>query len=110
MRVLLDECVNPKLRRAFPGDQVKTVVEMGWRSLTNGRLMEAAAGHFDVFLTLDKNFRFQNPVSSYTLGIVVLDTQLNTLEAYRPQFADIRDLLKRTKPGQVSALQIRCDR
>jgi hypothetical protein len=39
MRALLDECVNPRLRLAFPGDEVKTVGEMGWRALTNGALM-----------------------------------------------------------------------
>jgi predicted nuclease of predicted toxin-antitoxin system len=47
MRILLDECVNPRLRLAFPGVEVKTVAEIGWRSLTNGRLLrEAAANHF----------------------------------------------------------------
>ena len=34
MRILLDECVNPRLRLAFPGDTVKTVAEMGWQSFT----------------------------------------------------------------------------
>ncbi len=63
MRILLDECVNPRLRLAFPGDEVKTVDEMGWRSLTNGRLMKAAAPHFDVFVTLDQNLQFQNPTA-----------------------------------------------
>jgi predicted nuclease of predicted toxin-antitoxin system len=30
MRILFDECVNPRLRLAFPGDVVKTVAEMNW--------------------------------------------------------------------------------
>ena len=51
MRILLDEGVNPRLRLAFPGDEVKTVPEIGWRSLTNGELMKEAAPHFDVFVT-----------------------------------------------------------
>ena len=72
MRILLDECVNPKLRLALPGDVVKAVAEMGWRSLTNGRLMDAAVPHFDVFVTLDQNLQFQNPVGHHLLGIVVL--------------------------------------
>ena len=61
MRILLDEGVNPRLRLAFPGDEVKTVPEMGWRSLTNGKLMKEAAPQFDVFVTLDRNLQFQNP-------------------------------------------------
>jgi hypothetical protein len=50
MRILLDECVNPRLRAAFPGDAVRTVAEMNWRSLTNGRLLEEAAVHFDLLI------------------------------------------------------------
>jgi predicted nuclease of predicted toxin-antitoxin system len=65
MRILLDECVNPRLRLAFPGDSVKTVAEMGWRSLTNGRLMKEAVSLFDVFVTLDQNLRFRiRPVAT----------------------------------------------
>jgi hypothetical protein len=65
---------------------VKTVAEMGWRSLTNGKLMNEAAPHFDVFVTLDRNLQFQNPTGRYALGIVVLITRFNGLAAYRPQF------------------------
>lgn len=106
MRILLDECVNPRLRLAFPGDAVKTVAEMGWRSLTNGRLMEAAVLHFDVFVTLDQNLQFQNATGLCPLGIVVLVTRFNHLAAYRPQFAEIRDVAMRTRPGQVNVVQI----
>jgi len=49
---------------------------------------------------------FQNPIGKYALGIVVLITRFNDLAAYRPQFGDIRDLARRTKPGQVSVLPI----
>jgi len=106
MRILLDECVNPRLRLAFPGDEVRSVAEMGWRSLTNGRLMEAAVPHFDVFVTLDQNLQFQNPTGRYRLGIVVLVSRFNDLATYRPRFAEIRDAVRRTKPGQIRAVQI----
>jgi len=92
---------------AFPGDEVRSVPEMGWRGLTNGALMKAAASLFDVLVTLDQNLRFQNPTGNRPLGIVVLITQFNHLAAYRPQFAEIRDLVRQTKPGQVSVLQVR---
>jgi predicted nuclease of predicted toxin-antitoxin system len=107
MRILLDECVNPRLRLAFPGDEVKSVSEMGWRALTNGALMKAAASRFDVLLTLDQNLQFQNQARKHPLGIVVLITRFNHVAAYRPQFTEIRDLVRQTKPGQVNVLQIR---
>src|SRR5438132_8315423 len=107
MRIRLDECVNPRLRLAFPGDEVRTVAEMGWRSLTNGRLMEEAASQFDILVTLDQNLRFQNATGGCPLGIIVLITRFNHLSAYRPQFAEIRDMARRTRPGEVKVLQIR---
>jgi predicted nuclease of predicted toxin-antitoxin system len=106
MRILLDECVNPRLRLAFPGSAVKTVAELGWRSFTNGRLLREAAGKFDLFVTLDQNLEFQNPARSLSLGILVLKTRFNDLATYRPQFAAIRDAAARTKPGQVTVLPI----
>ncbi|MGA2772173.1 MAG: hypothetical protein ABSG26_15265 [Bryobacteraceae bacterium] len=107
MRILLDECVNPRLRLAFAGDEVRSVPQMGWRALTNGALMKAAAYRFDVLVTLDQSLRFQNPTGKHPFGIVVLLTQFNHAAAYRPQFAEIRDLVRQTKPGQVNVLQIR---
>ena len=107
MRILLDECVNPRLRLAFPGDEVKSVPEMAWQALTNGALMREAAPRFDVLVTLDQNLQFQNQTGKYPMGIVVLITQFNHVAAYRPQFAEIRDLVRQTKPGQVNVLQIR---
>jgi predicted nuclease of predicted toxin-antitoxin system len=106
MRILLDECVNPRLRLAFPGHLVKAVAEMEWRALTNGQLMEAAAPHFDVFITLDQDLQFQNTTGSYPLGIVVLISRFNHIAAYRPQFAEIRDVTLQAKPGQVTVLRI----
>src|SRR5258708_4839736 len=106
MRILFDECVNPRLRLAFPGDEVKTFAEMGWRALTNGALMKKAASRFDVFVTLDQNLPFENQTGKYALGIIVLVTKFSHLAAYRPQFAEIRDLAMQTKPGQVNVLKI----
>lgn len=107
MRILLDECVNPRLRLAFPGDEVRTVAEMGWCALTNGALMKEAASRFEVLVTLDQNLRFQNQTGKHPLGIVVLMTQFNHVAAYRPQFGEIRDMVRQTKPGQVNIVQIR---
>jgi hypothetical protein len=80
---------------------------VGWRGLKNGALMSEATPLFDVLVTLDQNLQFQNQTGKHPIGIVVLITQFNHLAAYRPQFAEIRDLVRQTKPGKVNALQIR---
>jgi hypothetical protein len=48
MRVLLDECVNPRVKEAFPQHEVQTVKGMGWGGFTNGKLMSLAQQSFDV--------------------------------------------------------------
>ena len=35
MRVLLDECVNPRVKAAFADHEVQTVKGMGWGGITN---------------------------------------------------------------------------
>ena len=106
MRILLDECVNPRLRLAFPDAEVKTVAEMGWRSFADGPLLREAASQFDLFVTLDQNLEYQNPAGTLPLGILVLKTPFNDLDTYRPHFAVIRDAASRTKPGQLTRVQI----
>ena len=53
VRVLLDECVHAGLKRELREHTVKTVPEMNWRGVTNGRLLSKAAMEFDVFITAD---------------------------------------------------------
>jgi hypothetical protein len=54
LRVLLDHCVDWRLRRHLPGHAVRTCREEGWDMLKNGVLLSTAeAGGFDVLLTVD---------------------------------------------------------
>jgi hypothetical protein len=58
MRILLDECVNPRVREAFPEHEVKTVRELGWGGINNGKLMSLGQRFgFDVFVTVDSRRR-----------------------------------------------------
>jgi predicted nuclease of predicted toxin-antitoxin system len=56
MRLLLDESVPSRLRRALPDHEVRTVSEMGWSGAKNGKLLALAATAFDAFVTVDKIF------------------------------------------------------
>ncbi|SPE36884.1 hypothetical protein SBA6_600015 [Candidatus Sulfopaludibacter sp. SbA6] len=49
MRILLDECVPARLKRAFPGHAVQTVTETEWRTSKDGPLLTFAQKRFDVF-------------------------------------------------------------
>jgi predicted nuclease of predicted toxin-antitoxin system len=55
MRLLLDESLPVRFRRALPNHDVRTVVEMGWSGVKNGKLLALAANGFNAFVTVDKN-------------------------------------------------------
>ena len=73
MRLLLDESVPSRLRRALVGHEVRTVVEMGWSGVKNGELLALAATEFDAFITVDKNLPYQQNLAMLPVAVIVLD-------------------------------------
>ncbi|MEP6671985.1 MAG: hypothetical protein ABJF10_22675 [Chthoniobacter sp.] len=73
--ILLDHCVPKPLRRWLPGEAVRTCHEEGWDTLLNGELLRAAeAAGFEIFITADKNLRYQQDLSSRRIAIIELPT------------------------------------
>ncbi len=86
MKLLLDECVPWPLHQALPAYQCQTAQQCGWGGFKNGDLLRQAEGHFDVFVTADKNLRYQQNLAGRTLPIVELSTNnLRRLIASREQ-------------------------
>ena len=75
MRVLFDQGTPVPLRQSLAHHEVATAYELGWSTLKNGELLEAAerAG-FAVLVTTDLNLRYQQNLSSRRIAIVVLST------------------------------------
>ena len=74
MKILLDENLPKQLKADFgPEDEVKTVRDMGWLGKKNGELLSlATANDFEVFITLDKNLKFQQSIYKFPLKFIVL--------------------------------------
>jgi hypothetical protein len=72
MKLLLDECVVRDLKRDLAGHDVSTVVEAGFGGLENGQLLRAAAGKYDVLITVDRNLPFQQNISSLQIAVLIL--------------------------------------
>ena len=54
MRLLIDECVDERLRLLFPGPECQTARFASLAGLKNGRLLDAAeAAGFDTLITVD---------------------------------------------------------
>jgi len=47
---------------------------MGWTQLGNGALLRAAVSQFEVFITTDRNLRYQQNLADYRLAIPILPT------------------------------------
>jgi len=102
MRVLLDECVPRALRHELPGHDVKTVAEAGWAGVKNGELLQQASGEFDVLLTVDRNFEYQQNFAGVTLAVIVIHASSNDIAVLRPLMLAALAAIPKCKPGTVT--------
>lgn len=98
MRLLLDESVPVKLRRSLANHDVRTVGEMGWSGVKNGRLLTLGADRFDAFITVDKNLRYQQNLSALPIAVEVLDSLSNELQALAALLPALHQALSTLKP------------
>ena len=95
MRILIDECVDERLRLLFPGHDCQTARFAKLAGLKNGRLLEAAeAAGFDVLITVDQNIPDQQNLAGKQISLIILCGLTNRL----------RDL-ERLVPAAVSAMR-----
>jgi predicted nuclease of predicted toxin-antitoxin system len=85
MRLLVDECIDERLRLLFPGHECETARFANLAGLKNGRLLEAAeqAG-FDVLITADQNIPDQQNLSGRKIALVILCGPTNRLRDLAP--------------------------
>jgi hypothetical protein len=73
MRILFDNGTPRGVVAALAGHVVEEARARGWDNLKNGELLAAAeAAYFDVFVTTDRNLRFQQNLVARKIAIVVL--------------------------------------
>ncbi|MFW5700659.1 MAG: DUF5615 family PIN-like protein [Cyclobacteriaceae bacterium] len=106
MKILLDECLPRKLKSLLPNYHVCTVREMDWSGLLNGHLMQVAIKNgFEVFITADKNLRYQQNISNYDLSIILLSVQINKIERLEPLIPELIELLPKIKKRKFYILE-----
>jgi hypothetical protein len=101
MRILIDECVDPRVTKLFPGHEIKTVHEMGWDQLADGPLLVSAQELFDVLLTIDRGLEFQQNLKKLKLGVVAVLIPKNQFIYYQSLADEIHAALARVRPGEV---------
>lgn len=73
MKILFDQGTPVPLRAHLVGHAVDTVYELGWASLQNSQLLQAAeeAG-YDLLVTTDQNLKYQQNLRGRKLAVLVL--------------------------------------
>lgn len=74
MKILIDECVPRPIVKFLVGHTAKTAQEIGWGAYKNGALLRMAEGEYDLFITADKNIRYQQNLAGRKIAIIVLST------------------------------------
>ena len=100
-RVLLDENLPRQLKRELRDCAVRTVAEAGWAGIKNGTLLRLAESEFDLFVTADQNLSYQQPLTTFQLGIVVLRAPTTKLEDLLPLVPAIQEAFESVQAGQV---------
>jgi len=104
-RVLIDECINPRLaprlRSDLPHYAVETVRDLGWAGQRDHVLIPQIQGRFDVFLTIDKGFEFEHNLKKLSFGVIVLETANNQMPSYEKVLEKLVRLIQCVAPGQV---------
>src|SRR5688500_19483232 len=85
MKILLDESLPIKLKIDFgPEHEVYTVRDKGWLGKKNGALLQLIiAEGFDLFVTVDRNLRYQQNLDNLEIFIAVLISKDNRLQTLR---------------------------
>jgi predicted nuclease of predicted toxin-antitoxin system len=105
LRLLLDECVPARLRKALASHQVSTVPEEGWSGVKNGKLLMLAAVKFDALITVDKNLPYQQNTVSLPISVFVLDAPSNELPYLLPLVPKLEVALASHEPGDYVLLR-----
>jgi hypothetical protein len=98
---LFDENLPRLLRRKLSEFEIRTVQEEGWGAYKNGDLLRRAQGHFDVLLTADRRMQYQQKLTAYGIGIVVIVTPRLQLQVLERALEPMRQAINSVAHGEV---------
>jgi hypothetical protein len=102
LKVLLDECVDARFAPHVTGFDTQTVLDKGWSSISNGKLLTLAQAEFDVFVTVDKNLSFQQHLPKYSIAVVLIHCKSNRVEDLLLLLPHLLVAIRNAPRGEVS--------
>jgi predicted nuclease of predicted toxin-antitoxin system len=102
VRVLLDACVPHRLRRGLGEFDVETAQQASLDQLSDGALLAAIAGRYDVLVTRDRNLTFQQKIEGRPVAVVVLRSLDQSPAAFDALLPDLKIAISLAAPGTVT--------
>jgi hypothetical protein len=102
-KIILDENLPHPLRLQLPNHDVVTVQYQGWSGIQNGDLLKLIDGAFDVFITADKNLRYQQNLTGRKVAIIELP--FTRFESLLPYVTRIQAAVDSARQGEYIQIQ-----
>ncbi|MGH7451599.1 MAG: DUF5615 family PIN-like protein [bacterium] len=105
MKILFDQGTPAPLRRHLAGHSVDIAYERGWSNLSNGDLLDAAERDgYELLITTDQNWRYQQNLAGRRLAIIVLLS--TSWPRIRLRVDDVRAAVDEITPGNYTEIPI----
>ncbi len=105
MLILFDHCTPMPLRRHLPGHTVHAAYDMGWHTISNGRLIaQAEAAGYELLISGDQGIYYQQNLGNANLAIITLSE--NRWPQVRLKVNEIREAVDRILPGEFVEVEI----
>jgi len=102
MKILIDECIPRKFKRNLSGHDCLTVPEAGLAGTKNGQVLSLAQERgFEVFLTIDRGFEFEQNLSGMSIAVMIVRAKSNRTRDLLPQVPACLAALGTIKPGEL---------
>jgi predicted nuclease of predicted toxin-antitoxin system len=98
MKILLDHCVDWRLMRWLPNHQVKSVREMSWEHLSNGKLLVEAAKYFDLIVTIDQKLKHEQNLQTLPIAVIVLIAKSSRLAELSAMVPNLENAIATLQP------------
>ncbi len=100
------ECTDEQFRNSSPAHDCQTARYAGLAGLKNGDLLTATeTAKFDVFLTVDQGFEYQQNLTAREIAIIIFHTKSNRLKDLLPLVPACLAHMESIQPGQIVSIE-----
>lgn len=102
VKVLLDACVPQRLRKDLTEFEVSTAHHEGLDQISDGDLLDAVSGQYDVLVARDRNLTFQQMIANRSIAVVVLRSIDQPPAAFDALLPELKIAIDGAAPGTVT--------